>query len=358
MKLKTVYSYCSDISKFYENQAEPACNLGIFVYFDDDIANVLAVNNKSAFFYDGLKPYVKMIISNIKESIKSKLKKRPPNYTKFAFSAMHGGKDISINLRNGTAVVIETAVVRKFYFKDTKYFFEYYSVFEKATMTNVKNYGDFIVVESPRYDSIYGDRVGFSQELMLADFEASMRRHALIETGEIIQKLTTVYKFSQICGFYSMSFSCKQEHFVNYLNVLGYISKAIDRGGVFQSVVHGDLWLGNIMKDNGRYKFIDYDKSLVFCKNYDYIYFYLMNNKHEWKSFSSPKRFSINDYFYIFLNGYKSEGLPYASDLEIKVSYLFFFFLKVVESDLQHGPMSMGANLECVSKSLLGSIIL
>lgn len=327
---------------FELNENKEPQKMGFISNIDDTYGDACAVHS----FY---KIKIYLFIYNLLEFFKHKIKSRTPLYKYFSMQTVFFKGALYVNHHNGTAVLLEgNDKVVKYFFKDKDYFEKLYEIISPLLNYKSYYYDNVFVVEQAKY---LKSKNGF-EFLVLAN-----KLKFKLDNYHDFLKLNTTskdifipeYKILQIMGFYNYNGDLIFEYTGIARELLGRVDK-LDLG-----FCHGDLWSENILQNQSEeIQLIDYDKSIYYCKRYDFVYLYLMTRKVKLSELSENFEIYSNEVYKFF----KESGVSILENvllIEIKFCLYLFVFLKLTEQDFRN--KKIGESIDLLNKILETKLI-
>lgn len=290
-----------------------------------------ALGRSDAGLYLQVPVRVQVMAYNVSEFLRACIKRRSPAYKTISRSEVAFAGDAVFNFPNGTVVIVRRREVDKFYFKDLDFFHELYgNVLQGGGAEAVPGDG-FLVWRQPRFQPL--DSGGDGRTLLAAD-PALKGFHARCDGLTRADLFSVEYKVRQLLAFYGRGKNDPRA----YLEICSRLGQKA--GGFGAVLCHGDLWKGNVLNDPASgAALIDFDKAVLFCPAYDYVYYYLMAKV-------LPFRRDLDDLLVemtrhvrgaqAFLREECRGWLGDPGSREIEICIFLFTFLKLVERDARH----------------------
>lgn len=323
-----------EVSKYYERQGGRKLKSVILQLNSDEMQTVTPPFKCYGYFFYS----IKLFFLNSLDLFKAVVKKRKYNHITSCVHETFIPGDIFYNIHNGTVVIIKENDVDKFYFKDHLYFFNLYKSLQiKELYAHV--YNNFSVINMKKYTE-------FNSSLRPLDFKALNNQIAKLSQSALqVNKeyLSPKFKIKQIFHFYKQN----SNHKVNsYSSWADKVRKRVTPGT--EGICHGDLWASNIMRGEQGVELIDFDKALLFCKEYDLVYFYLMTNVFNSKWSASDIFINMQSYIGEIISYYENNLVQLKDENNLKQSITLILIIKLTEYDLRHNEL--GNNLSVFEK--------
>lgn len=283
---------------------------------------------------------------NLVEFGKALIRRRPCNFRKIVNLGIQlrpHSSQVSFNLISGAMVVLSAQSVHKFFFKNLDYYTSLYTYLGNFFPAEVITYKKSLVLHSQRFVHCPTNKFD------LSEFHNQLREtmrllNSLAAPEELKKYLSVQYKFELLCSTYGIDNDI--EECASYKSAISLIQNVLDSQNIELYLVHGDVWIGNIILDSrGIYRIIDFDKCMYFCGCYDQIYFYLMNNKRMWLEQIQCHNVDLSKLIKE-ASGYLRDYLRIIeiSDLEIALCVSFFILCKAVEKDFSDQRLGRSAD--------------
>lgn len=263
------------------------------------------------------------------ERFKAFVKRRAPVVKQLSIFQLSYAGETRIDLCGGTAVVIGQDVVDKFYVKDIDYFsFLYQNALSFLPMT-VCCSQKALVIRQRRYHAL---GTGYSETAILMHVQqiTNMINQRVPANIKVNHYFSVAYKIKQLFELYLGT----TQGIEPYLEICHLLEKQISVST--QALCHGDLWRENIFLDQTNHiVIIDFDKMVYFCRDYDLVYFYLMNRvlpKVDLQIILENIDKYTHSAICFFAEG--DEPLPDMTRRELMYCIFLFVFIKLVERDL------------------------
>ena len=285
-----------------------------------------------------------LFIYNSVEFFKHKINSRAPLYKHFSIEKVFFDGALHINLHNGTVVLLKGKdKVIKYFFKDKEYFEELYD--KISPLLNYKNYiyDSIFVVEQTKYLKL---KSGLEFSFLVEKLKVKLDNYHnfLLSSATDKDIFTPEYKILQIMVFYNHD----RNSILEYTGISRKLFKKVEKLDLV--FCHGDLWSENILQsESEEIQLIDYDKSLYYCKIYDFVYLYLMFQKVKLVQLSE----NFNSYSIEVLEFFKRRELSIFENVslkEVKFCIYLFVFLKLTEQDFRN--KDIGKSIQLLSETL------